>query len=117
MRASPSRPLTLLLSAALAFASAGALSAQGEAVKGTLKAKIDKAIKDYQAIRSDAKKLTQRRKLLGWLGEIDHPRVTKYLQTELRRLGRYSSGTYVIEAMGKVEVPQEAFMAVLKLNQ
>lgn len=105
MRASPSRPLTLLLSAAFALASAGALSAQDEAVKGTLKAKIDKAIKDYQAIRSDAKKLTQRRKLLGWLGEIDHPRVTKYLQTELRRLARYPSGTYVIEAMGKVERP------------
>ena len=85
MRASPTSPDSLL-SAAFALASAGALSAQGEAVKGTFKAKIDKAIKDYQAIRSDAKKLTQRRKLLGWLGEIDHPRVTKHLQTELRRL-------------------------------
>jgi len=106
MRAPSSRPLVLLISAAFALGATSGLQAQGDAVKGTLKAKIDKAIKDYQAIRSDAKKLTQRRKLLGWLGEIDHPRVTKYLQTELKRLARSTSGTYVIEAMGKVERPE-----------
>lgn len=101
-----------LLAAALLTMPATVLPAQQDkpaATKDAAKAlqkKIDKAIKDYEKVRKDKKKLTQRRRLLGWLGEIDHPRVTKYLVAELKSYARYSSGSYVVEALTKVERPK-----------
>ena len=98
---------TSTLLAALLAACAPTLAAQEEAAGGDQrKQKIAKAIKDYEAVRKDKKKLTQRRRLIGWLGEIDDARVTKYLQKELRTYAKYGSGVYVIEAMGKVERPE-----------
>ncbi|MEC8652298.1 MAG: VWA domain-containing protein [Planctomycetota bacterium] len=95
---------TSTLLAALLLAIAPPVAAQEDGAP--LKEKIDKAIKDYEAVRTDKTKLAQRRRLVGWLGEIDHPRVTKYLQKELRSYARFGSGVYVIEAMGKVERPE-----------
>jgi hypothetical protein len=98
-----------LLVAALLSIPALSLPAQQQAPAASeqsdedaLQKKIDQAIKDYESVRKDRDKLVQRRRLLGWLGEIDHPRVTKYLRNELKNLARYSSGTHVIEALGKV---------------
>ncbi|MCK5941535.1 MAG: VWA domain-containing protein, partial [Planctomycetes bacterium] len=88
-----------------------AIRAQGgdeidaKAEQKALQERIDKAIADYEKVRKDKDKLAQRRRLLGWLGEIDHPRVTGYLQKELRNFARYGAGTYVIEALGKVPRP------------
>jgi|GEM_PF-3267650 len=102
-----------LLCAALALGTAlpvPGLRAQGgqpaeAAQEDALTAKVDEAIKDYEAVRKDAKKVAQRRRLLGWLGELDHPRATKYLQQELRRLARYSSGVDVVTAIRKLPRP------------
>lgn len=79
-------------------------SAKNEATQA-LKVKIDQAIKDYEAIRKDKTKVAQRRRMLGWIGEIDSPRVTKYLKAELARLSRYPSGVFVIDAMSKRRRP------------
>ena len=94
-----SRLLTVALALSVGCPS-GRLCAQ--ALQGeALEEKVEEAIKDYEKVRKDAKKLTQRRRLLGWVGELDHPRATKYLKQELRRLARYSSGTYVVAAIRK----------------
>lgn len=108
----PSSYLALLLlpAALLVCCPASALPAQAKPPQGAaqddgLAAKVAKAIEDYEAVRKDAKKLTQRRRLLGWMGELDHPRVTKYLQQELRRLARYGSGVHVVDAIRKAPRP------------
>ena len=104
---SPKPATTSVALAVLLLASGSSVMAQGPGPSaGGMKAKIDKAIKDYEAVRKDKSKLTQRRRLIGWLGEIDHPRVTKYLQKELRTYARYSTGTYVIDAISKVARPE-----------
>ena len=99
----PPRTLTTLLlsSALLASVLAGQAAPTTADAKRALKTKIDKAIKDYEAIRKDKTKVAQRRRMIGWIGEINSPRVTKYLQVELARLTRWPSGTFVIEAMSK----------------
>jgi len=103
-----------LLTAALLLMPAGGLMAQGnepaaaesaQDPEEALQAKIDKAIEDYEKVRKDRNKQTQQRRMIGWLGEIDDPRVTKYLQKELRSLTSKPAGAYVIEAMGKVDRP------------
>lgn len=76
-----------------------------EAAAAALQEKIDKAIAAYEKVRKDKKKLAQRRRQLGWLGEIDDARVTKYLIKDLKRYAKWVSGTYSIEAMGKVDRP------------
>ena len=67
--------------------------------------RIKKAIADYEKVRRDKKKLAQRRRLLGWLGEIDDPRVDKYLRKELKAFARYGSGKFVVEAIDKIDRP------------
>ena len=67
--------------------------------------RVDKAIAAYEEVHKDAKKLAQRRRLLGWLGEIDHARVTEYLEEDLKRNRKAVSGAYTIEAIAKVARP------------
>ncbi len=77
-----------------------------KAAKDDLEEKVAKAIKDYEAVKKDKAKVAQQRRLLGWLGELDHPKVTSYLGKELARLARYGSGVDVIAAIGKVSRPK-----------
>jgi hypothetical protein len=103
----PWRQLPLLV--ALSLASAGALSAQtggAAAEEITLEERVTKAIKDYEAAKKDKSKVAQRRRMLGWLGELDHPKVTAYLSRELNRLARSAAGVEVLDAMAKAPRPK-----------
>jgi len=73
--------------------------------------RINKAIADYEAVRKDELKPKAkpkpklRRRMLGWLGEIDDPRVEEYLKKLLQKHYRAKWSTYILEAIGKVERP------------
>ncbi len=120
------RDVPLTAAALLAFASSGTYvcaqapgqSPQGEAVlddkaaaAAALTKRVEKAIADYETVRkaemkSKGKgKAKMRRRLLGWLGEIDDPRVTEYLAKELKKYARATWATHILEAMGKVPRP------------
>lgn len=73
--------------------------------EGALNERIDKAIADYEAVRKDSKKLAIRRRLLGWLGEMDHARVSDYLAQDLKRYAKWESGSYAVEAIAKLPRP------------
>lgn len=68
-------------------------------------ARVSKAIDDYKSVRDDRPKAAQRKKALLWLGEIDHPLATEYLQQELAAVGDSPFAATVIEAIGKVARP------------
>ena len=88
----------------------GQMSAKA-AAKLALTRRIEKAIADYEALRkSEVKskgkaKPKMRRRMLGWLGEIDDPRVDDYLRKELQKHFKASWATWIIEAIGKVPRP------------
>ena len=86
------------------------------AAEAALTKRIDKAIADYEKVRKDPKKLSQRKRLLGWIGEIDDARVTEYLKQDLKRHASSSAGEYAIEAISKVARPQleSALLSVVK---
>ncbi len=81
---------------------------QGEedVAAAALAKRIDKAIAAYEKVRKDPKKLSQRKRLLGWVGEIDHPRVTEYLKEDLKRYASIGAGEYSIDAIAKVKRPE-----------
>lgn len=115
------RPVALLLFvAACLFGTAAVAVAQepppAPAAGESLDARIDKAIADYEAVRGDRDKLAQRKKLLGWLGELDHPRVTQYLKKELAAVAKSPLAATVLEAIGKVARPdlEPDMLAVLR---
>ena len=79
--------------------------AGGDGAEQRLQQRIDKAITDYEKVRDGDGRPAQCRRLLGWIGEIDHPRVTEYLKKELARDAGSVAGTYAIEALGKLPRP------------
>jgi hypothetical protein len=97
----------------------GSVVEQGKAPSNpevAIEARIDKAIEAYEAVRKDSTKLAQRRRLLGWIGEIDHPRVTSYLEKNLARTAKAFVGKYSVEAIEKLSRPdlEPALIAVVK---
>lgn len=70
--------------------------------------RVDRAIADYEAALKDKDNHALRRRTLGWLGAIDHPRVSAYLAKDLARHVRYASGGWAIDAIGKVARPKLA---------
>jgi von Willebrand factor type A domain len=104
--------IPIRLSVALLTACLSGLSvvpAQSEAAADAsataLEAKLAKAIADYEALATEPQKPAQRRRALLWLGEIDLPKTTDYLQNELLKVGDKPFAAVVIEAIGKVARP------------
>ena len=108
---------------------AGGVLAQGKAPESSpadgqaeaeaaaaLQQRIGKAISAYEKVRRDKKKIRQRRRLLGWVGDIEAPRVSDYLHKELKAYARYAFGADVVAAIRKIERPEFAdrFHAVLR---
>lgn len=84
---------------------------QGDKLAAALTKRVEKAIADYESVREAEKKPKgkanpkMRRRMLGWLGEVDDPRVTEYLANELKKNARAKWATYILEAIGKVPRP------------
>ena len=114
--------LALALSGAAARAQAAGTPPQGgaalskkAAAAAALTKKVDKAIADYEALRRSERKgkgkakakpkPKMRRRMLGWLGEIDDPRVTQYLMKELAKYKKAAWAPMIIEAIGRVPRP------------
>lgn len=82
-----------------------------KAAADKLTKRIEKAIADYEAVRKEELKKKGkpnpklRRRMLLWLGEIDDPRVTEYLDALLEKHYRAKWSTYIIEAIGQAERP------------
>ncbi|MFT4840607.1 MAG: hypothetical protein ACI8UD_004344 [Planctomycetota bacterium] len=87
--------------------------AKAEAALGE---RLDKAIAAYEKVREDPKKLSQRKRLLGWIGEIDHPRATEYLKKDLNSYASKRAGEYSVDAIAKVARPdlEPALLNALK---
>ena len=79
--------------------------AQGEGEPDPIAKRIDKAIADYERVRQNKTKLPQRRRLIGWLGEIDHPRVSTYLKKELAAFRKWGFGVAVVDAIARLPRP------------
>jgi hypothetical protein len=79
------------------------VESEEEKAEAALAKRVDKAIAAYEKVRKNPKKLSQRKRLLGWLGEIDHPRVTEYLKKDLKRYASSQAGEYSVEAIAKVK--------------
>lgn len=112
-------PVLLLVSACLFGASARTVAQEppvAPAAGDGIDARIDKAIADYEAARGDRDKVSQRGKLLAWLGEIDHPRVTEYLKQELQASAKGPAAASVLEAISRVARPglEPDMLAVLQ---
>ena len=90
----------LLAALAAAFAPAQVLDLVQDPAE-----KANKAIADFQALKGDAKKAVQRQKAIVWLGEIDHPAASEFLQKELVAAGDGGFLVFVVEAIGKVARP------------
>ncbi len=67
--------------------------------------RVEKAIADYKALPAGSKSAAQRRKAITWLGEIDHPLATDFLQRELTAAGDGTFAVTILEAIGKVTRP------------
>lgn len=74
--------------------------------EAALAKRLDKAIAAYEKVRKDKKKLSQRKRLLGWVGEIDDPRVTAYLKKDLKRYASKPAGEYSVDAIAKMARPE-----------
>lgn len=85
---------------------AGTKQTDEQKAEAALQKRIDKAIAAYEKVRKDPKKLSQRKRLLGWVGEIEHARVTQYLKDDLRRHANNGVGLYSVEAIAKVARPE-----------
>lgn len=78
--------------------------------------RVARAIADYQSVAKDPAKAAQRRHAIVWVGEIDDPAATAFLQEELVAAGDGGFLVVVIEAVAKVARPalQPALRAVLE---
>jgi hypothetical protein len=78
--------------------------------------RVAKAIADYQSVAKDPAKASQRRHAIVWIGEIDDPAATAFLQDELAAAGDTGFAFTVIEAIAKVARPslQPQLRAVLE---
>ncbi|MGK0203296.1 MAG: hypothetical protein ACI9S9_002374, partial [Planctomycetota bacterium] len=83
----------------------GDLSEEAKA-EAALTKRIDKAISAYEKVLKDPKKLSQRKRLLGWIGEIEHVRITEYLKKDLKRYASKAAGAYTVGAIAKVPRPE-----------
>jgi hypothetical protein len=85
------------------------LRAQSEATAAdaasAAESKLAKAIADYEAVANEPQKAAQRRRALLWLGEIDQPGATEFLQQQLVKAGDQPFAAVVAEAIGKVARP------------
>jgi hypothetical protein len=77
---------------------------EGEPVEATVD-RVQLAIADYQAIGRSAANTAQRKKAIVWLGAIDDPATTAFLQAELQAAGDTAFAASVLEAIGKVVRP------------
>jgi HEAT repeat protein len=100
------RLLPILVAVAIGYGAPSLVCAQenapAEAGQSSPEQRVDKAIADYESLRKDRKKQPQRNKALLWLGEIDHERVSIYLEKELARAGDSSFAMVVLQAIAKV---------------
>jgi hypothetical protein len=71
------------------------------AVPADSAARAARAIADYEALPADAKPV-QRRKALLWLGEIDDPATTAFLQRQLAAAGDTAFAATVLDAIAVV---------------
>lgn len=92
---------TLFAATCLAFG----LRAQDGEAKSDPGERVAKAIAEYRAFAADAQKAAQRRRAILWLGEIDHPAATEFLQQELAAAGDNGFAAVVLEAIAKVARP------------
>lgn len=72
---------------------------------GTVEAKAERAIADYEATRDDPKRVAQRQRALQWLGEVDHAKVTESLRAELVAAADTPFATQVVQAIGLLPRP------------
>ncbi len=79
--------------------------ATAEAAASAAETKLAKAIADYEAFADEPQKAAQRRRAMLWLGEIDLPGATEFLQQELTKAGDKPFAAVVAEAIGKVARP------------
>ncbi|MEI2784985.1 MAG: hypothetical protein V9E82_04680 [Candidatus Nanopelagicales bacterium] len=99
------RSLPIFVTLALGLGTTSRLRAQEnlpEAAESSLEQRIDKAIEDYEALRKDKKNQPQRNRALLWLGEIDHERVSLYLEKELAKAADTPFAVIVLQAIAKV---------------
>lgn len=99
------RPLPIFVTLALGLGTTSRLRAQEnlpEVAESSLEQRIDKAIEDYEALRKDKKNQPQRNRALLWLGEIDHERVSLYLEKELAKAADTPFAVIVLQAIAKV---------------
>lgn len=96
--------LLALAFAALSCRSAAAQQADPVATEGS--ARVQRAIADYEALRGKPKEVARRKQALLWLGEIDDPAATEYLQRELAAAGHGAAAVGVLEAIARVPRPQ-----------
>ncbi|HEX6813784.1 MAG TPA: VWA domain-containing protein [Planctomycetota bacterium] len=78
--------------------------------------RVERAIAEYEATKTDKQKAAQQRRTLIWLGEIDHPLVVDYLRTELTKAGDTEFAAVVLDAIAKVARPvlKAEMLAVLQ---
>lgn len=100
------RPLPIIVALVFGLGTPSCLWAQENvpvaAAESSLEQRVDKAIDDYEALRKDKKSLPQRNRALLWLGEIDHERVSLYLEKELAKAGDTPFAVTVLQAISKV---------------
>lgn len=72
----------------------------------TKAARVQRAIADYEQLGTAPKEAARRRQALAWIGEIDDPAATEYLQRALESAGTGPGAVAVLEAIAKVPRPQ-----------
>jgi len=98
--------LAVVAASAFANAQGDVVDANSDKAAAALVERLDRTIDEYEKVRKDKDKLAQRRRLIGWIGEIDHPRATDYLRGELKANARRGFGWWVIAGIRKVPRPE-----------
>jgi len=86
---------------------------------GTIEAKAERAIADYESTRDDPKRVAQRQRALQWLGEVDHQKVTEYLRSELATAADTPFAAQVLQAIGLVpraELHEDLWTVLLRTS-
>jgi len=82
----------------------GARAQEPEPVEASVD-RVQQAIADYRAIPRDVPRAAQRKKAMVWLGAIDDPAMTAFLQAELQTAGDTTFAASVLEAIAAVARP------------
>jgi hypothetical protein len=96
------RTLSIALAIAIGWLTCPAVGAQEDAAA----ARAARAIADYEQAKQLPADSPLRRRLLQWLGEVDHPSVTACLQRELAAVGARSAALPVLDAIGRAPRPE-----------